>query len=81
MTRPLVSCLMPTADRRSFVPIAVDAFLRQDYGPSELIVLDDGADPISDLLPNDQRIRYVRTEAGRSLVVQSRFSGVWLRCR
>ena len=67
MTGPLVSCLMPTADRRSFVPIAVDAFLRQDYGPRELIVLDDGADPISDLLPNDQRIRYVRTEGGRSL--------------
>ena len=28
---PLVSCLMPTYDRRAFVPIAIDQFLAQDY--------------------------------------------------
>jgi glycosyltransferase involved in cell wall biosynthesis len=67
MNEPLVSCLMPTADRRSFVPIAIDTFLRQDYGPRELVVLDDGADPICDLLPDDRRIRYFRTEGGRTL--------------
>jgi glycosyltransferase involved in cell wall biosynthesis len=64
---PLVSCLMPTADRRPCVPLALKTFLLQDYGPRELVVLDDGLDPIADLVPADPRIRYVRAEPGRSL--------------
>jgi glycosyltransferase involved in cell wall biosynthesis len=57
---PLVSCIMPTFNRRAFVPRAVDCFLAQDYANLELIVVDDGSDPIADLLPPDPRIRYVR---------------------
>jgi len=30
-TQPLISCIMPTADRRGFVPQAIGYFLRQDY--------------------------------------------------
>jgi glycosyltransferase involved in cell wall biosynthesis/GT2 family glycosyltransferase len=56
---PLVTCLMPTADRRSFVARAIDCFLRQDYAARELLVLDDGADRVGDLVPDDPRIRYV----------------------
>jgi hypothetical protein len=59
---PLVSCIMPTLDRRPFVPLAIDLFLRQDYPNRELIILDDGADPVSDLIPDDERIRYVRLD-------------------
>ena|GEM_PF-556169 len=59
-TPPLTSCIMPTADRRAFVGQAVEYFLRQDYEPRELIVVDDGADAIGDLLPQDERVRYVR---------------------
>lgn len=59
---PLVSCIMPTHDRRAFVPLAIDYFLRQDYPLRELIVLDDGADPVADRLPPDPRIRYTRLE-------------------
>lgn len=58
---------MPTADRRRFVPLAVRAFLRQDYPRRELIVMDDGADAIGDLLPDDDRIRYLRVPSGCSL--------------
>jgi glycosyltransferase involved in cell wall biosynthesis/predicted O-methyltransferase YrrM len=58
--QPLVSCIMPTADRRAFVGSAVEYFLRQDYEPRELIVVDDGADAVGDLLPRDERVRYVR---------------------
>jgi glycosyltransferase involved in cell wall biosynthesis len=58
--QPLVSGIMPTANRRAFVPRAIDYFLRQDYQPKELIIVDDGSDPIGDLLPADERIRYVR---------------------
>lgn len=59
---PLVSCIMPTCDRRAFVPAAIAHFLAQDYARLELIVVDDGADPIDDLLPDDPRIRYFRLE-------------------
>jgi len=36
---PLVSCIMPTANRRAFVPHAIRYFLRQDYAQRELVVL------------------------------------------
>lgn len=64
---PLVSCLMPTADRRQFVPRAIAQFLRQTYAPRELVIVDDGADSVADLVPDDPRIRYVRTERSASL--------------
>lgn len=59
---PLVTCVLPTSDRRRFVPHAIDCFLRQDYPAIELLVLDDGVDAIGDLMPGDSRIRYVRRE-------------------
>jgi O-antigen biosynthesis protein len=59
---PLVSCLMPTYDRRAFVPQAVSYFLRQDYPAKELIIVDDGPEPVNDLLPADPRIAYHRLE-------------------
>lgn len=58
--RRLVSCVMPTHDRRVFVPQAIAYFLRQDLTDSELIVVDDGTDPVADLMPEDPRIRYLR---------------------
>src|SRR5437868_4002655 len=66
-SRPLVSCLMPTADRRRFVPQAIAYFLRQDYAERELVILDDGLDPIADLVPADPRIRYERLTRRPSL--------------
>lgn len=59
---PLVSCIMPTYNRRRFIPQAVGCFNRQDYPNLELIVIDDGTDPIADLLPADPRIVYVRKQ-------------------
>jgi hypothetical protein len=58
---PLVTCIMPTADRRAFVPLALRQFLSQDWPAdrAELIVLDDGEDRVADLMPDDPRIRYV----------------------
>ena len=57
---PLVSCIMPTANRRSFVAQAVRYFLAQDYGAKELVIVDDGADPVANLVPEDEGVRYVR---------------------
>ena len=64
---PLVSCIMPTADRREFVPQAIRNFLAQDYEPRELIVLDDGRDSVADLIPPHPSIRYQRLD-GKSTI-------------
>ena len=53
---PLVSCIMPTANRRAFVPQAIHYFLQQDYPRRELIILDE---PTNGLDP--QGTREVRT--------------------
>lgn len=58
--RTIVSCIMPTHNRRALVPQAIRYFLRQDLTESELIVLDDGTDSVGDLMPDDPRIRYIR---------------------
>ncbi|MEJ2670918.1 MAG: glycosyltransferase [Deltaproteobacteria bacterium] len=60
--RPLVSCIMPTYNRRPFIAQALAYFQRQDYDPQELIIVDDGTDSIRDLIPSDSRIRYIRLE-------------------
>lgn len=64
---PLVSCIMPTADRRRFVPHAIHYFQAQDYRNRELIVLDDGQDAVADLMPDDPRVRYVRLDRRHAL--------------
>ena len=57
---PMVSCIMPTRNRRAFIPNAITCFLNQQYEQKELIIVDDGEDAIADLLPDDERIRYIR---------------------
>jgi O-antigen biosynthesis protein len=57
---PLVSCIMPTYNRRRFVPLAVRNFLAQDYPNRELVVIDDGSEPVADLVENVPRVRYFR---------------------
>ena len=47
---PLVSCLMPTYNRRRFVERAMDYFLRQTWAPRELVVVDDSTEPVADLV-------------------------------
>lgn len=64
---PLVSCIMPTFNRRSCVPRAIRYFLRQDYPRRELLVVDDGTDPVEDVVPDDPRIRYIRLEGRHSI--------------
>jgi hypothetical protein len=64
---PRISAIMPTADRRRFVPDAIAAFLAQGRDDAELVILDDGSDPVADLVPDDPRIRYVREVRRRPL--------------
>ena len=58
---------MPTFARRQYVPLAVEWFLRQDYAPRELIVVDDGPEPIEDLIPDDERVRLLRLPRRQSI--------------
>ena len=60
MEYPLTSALTPTCNRRGFFPRAVRCFLCQDYPNLEWIILDDGEEPVSDLIPVDPRIKYFR---------------------
>ncbi len=58
----LVSCIMPTADRRELAAASIAAFLAQTYTDSELLILDGGTRPIADLVPASDRIRYTRID-------------------
>ena len=62
-----VSCIMPTCDRRPFVPRAVRHFLDQRWPDTELIIIDDGERPVEDLVPAGGRVHYVRLAARRSI--------------
>ena len=62
-----VSAIMPTADRRRFVPDAIASFLAQAGDEAELLILDDGSDAVADLVPDDPRVRYLRETTRRPL--------------
>jgi O-antigen biosynthesis protein len=64
---PLVSCIMPTFNRRSFLPLALESFRRQDYPAKELIVVDDGTDMVRDLVEKVQGVHYLRLPARASI--------------
>lgn len=59
-----VTCIMPTAGRRRWIPQAIARFLAQDYPDLELVILDDGEGSVADLVPNDARIRYYAKRTG-----------------
>jgi ADP-heptose:LPS heptosyltransferase/glycosyltransferase involved in cell wall biosynthesis/2-polyprenyl-3-methyl-5-hydroxy-6-metoxy-1,4-benzoquinol methylase len=73
-TQPFVSCIMPTADRRRFVPGAIRCFLAQDYAEKELVIVDDGADSVADLVPDDPRVRYLRAQTRRPVGAKRNFA-------
>lgn len=64
---PIVSCLMPTKNRRKFIPAALKMFFSQDYaGEMELIVIEDGEDDVSELITRflaDSRIDATRHDS------------------
>lgn len=60
--QPLVSCIMPTANRQKFIPLAIDYFLQQDYLNTELIIVDDGIESSIALIPKNPKIKYFYTQ-------------------
>ncbi len=69
MSKPAVSCIMPTANRREFVPKALECYLKQDYAARELIVLDNGFDPVNDICQKAAvfGMRYYRAPGGKTV--------------
>jgi glycosyltransferase involved in cell wall biosynthesis len=57
---PLISCVMPTADRPQFVAQAVRYFRRQEHPALELIIVDDGRSRVT--VDGDDRIRIIRLD-------------------
>lgn len=57
---------MPTFNRRHFISRSIECFLAQDYSNIELIVLDDGTDPVKDLISDDSRIKYIYEQPRRN---------------
>jgi glycosyltransferase involved in cell wall biosynthesis len=62
MNSPLVSCIMPTANRQKFIPLAIEYFQKQDYPNKELIIIDDGDESVASLVPKDPNIIYFYSE-------------------
>ena len=64
---PLASCVAVTGGRRSFFEIALERFLAQDYLNKELVVIDEGAEKVFDLVRNIPRVQYIEIGDGQSL--------------
>ena len=58
---------MPTHNRRLFVPKAIEYFLYQDYPNRELIIINDGTEQVSDLIPDNPHIRYLYQDQRHSV--------------
>lgn len=59
---PLISCLCLTHDRPEFLAQAIQCFKQQTYPNKELVVVDNGKNPIKYLVPRDPFVSYLRLE-------------------
>lgn len=57
---PFVSLCTPTYNRRPFIPFMIKCFEHQDYPKDriEWIIIDDGSDPIEDLVKHIPQVKY-----------------------
>jgi O-antigen biosynthesis protein len=66
-TLPLVSCIMPTNNRRAFLRLALRYFSYQDYPNKELLIIDDGTDRVGDIAEGLPGVHYLRLAARMSI--------------
>jgi len=62
LPRPIVTAICPTYNRRKYLPTSISLFLAQTFTNSELLIVDDSTESITDLVPKHPRIRYIRCE-------------------
>lgn len=58
----LVSCILVTRNRNRFFPQALRCYLAQTWEPRELIVVDDGDEPVGPLCEGIPGVRYLRLD-------------------
>ena len=58
----LVSCILATRDRNRFFPQALRCYLSQRWTERELIVVDDGEEPVASLCAGIPGVRYLRLD-------------------
>jgi hypothetical protein len=79
---PMVSIITPTHNRRNFVKLMIYNFFSQNYPADKLewIIVDDSAESIAGLLPNDTRIKYYHfgDEEKKTLLSQIGSDGIKL---
>ena len=56
----LVSIGVPVFNEATYLAMTLDCLLAQDYPNLELVVVDDGTEPVVDLLEGLPRCQYVR---------------------
>ena len=66
---PFVSVCTPTFNRRPFIPAMLSCFNLQDYPQDrmEWIIIDDGTDPIEDLVASHPRVKYFKYDTKMTL--------------
>ena len=67
--KPFVSVLTPTFNRRKFISQYLKCLHKQDYPYRrvEILIVDDGDDPVEDLVGGVERVRYIRLEEKKPL--------------
>jgi glycosyltransferase involved in cell wall biosynthesis len=68
-TYPFVSVCTPTFNRRPFITAMISCFDHQDYPQDrmEWIIIDDGTDPIEDLIASHPRVKYFKYDTKMTL--------------
>jgi GR25 family glycosyltransferase involved in LPS biosynthesis len=71
---PYVSIVTPTYGRKLFFPLPIYQFLSFDYPPEKLewVIIDDGYEDLEDILPDDERIKYVKIRGERKMSVSAK---------
>ena len=66
---PFVSVCTPTFNRRPFINAMITCFNEQDYPQDrmEWIIIDDGTDPVEDLIASHPRVKYFKYDAKMTL--------------
>ncbi|RKY23566.1 MAG: hypothetical protein DRP62_05650 [Planctomycetota bacterium] len=66
---PLVSVLLPTYNRRRYLPVALASVVRQDYDNLEIFVIRDGGDDVSSVVDSfdDTRIVFINRQENRGI--------------
>jgi len=76
LPEPLVSVLLCHHGRRHLVHLALESYAQQDYENRELILVDSGCDPISDLASRASRCTYLYHSYEPKTLSEKRNAGI-----